>query len=279
MEKDLIKLKHNSNKRLPQVMGILNVTPDSFFLRSRKQTEREIAERCLQISAEGADIVDVGAYSSRPNATFVSAEEEWERLFFGLQILFRELPDARVSVDTFRADIVRRCVEQFGQLIINDISGGQIDEKMVDTVAELQMPYILTHSRGTPQTMMQNTDYDDLWTEILNYFAEKIEILESKGVKNITIDPGFGFSKTTAQNYTILAELERLNVFSYPILVGFSRKTMIREILQTPPEEALNGTTALNMFALTKGAAILRVHDVKEAVETVKFYNTICHVC
>ena len=261
-----------------KVMGILNITPDSFFSGSRKQTEREIADRVLQIVNEGAEIIDVGGYSSRPKAAFVSSEEEWERLQFGLKILFREIPDARVSIDTFRADVARRCIEQFGKLILNDISGGQIDEKMFDTVAELQVPYILMHMRGTPQTMMQNTHYNDLTGEMLQYFSDKIQILEQKGVTDITIDPGFGFSKTTAQNYAVLAGLESFQVFGRPILAGFSRKTMIREILHVSSEEALNGTTALNMVALMKGASVLRVHDVKGAVETVKLYKSIYYV-
>jgi dihydropteroate synthase len=260
-------------------MGILNITPDSFFSSSRKQTEREIAERTLQIVNEGAEIIDVGGYSSRPNAAFVSPEEEWKRLQSGLKILFREIPDATVSIDTFRSDVARRCIEQFGKLTINDISGGQIDEKMFDTVAEFQVPYILMHSRGTPQTMMQNTHYDDPVGEILQYFSDKIQILEQKGLRDITIDPGFGFSKTTQQNYAVLADLEKFQVLNRPILVGFSRKTMIREILHVSSEEALNGTTALNMAALIKGASVLRVHDVKEAVETVKLYKSIYYVC
>jgi dihydropteroate synthase len=262
----------------PKVMGILNITPDSFFSGSRKQTEREIAGRVLQMACEGAEIIDVGGYSSRPNAVFVSPEEEWQRLQSGLEILFRELPDATVSIDTFRADVARRCIEQFGKLIINDISGGELDVTMYDTVAEFQVPYILMHMRGTPQTMMQNTHYDDLMGEMTEYFSGKIRILEAKGVKDITIDPGFGFSKTTPQNYEVLAKMEQFQVLNYPVLVGFSRKTMIREILGVSSEEALNGTTALNMAALMKGAAILRVHDVKEAVETVKLYKSIHYV-
>jgi dihydropteroate synthase len=259
----------------PKVMGILNITPDSFFEGSRKKTEKEIAERVLQIVSEEADIIDVGGYSSRPNAAFVSEEEEKKRLRWGLSILFREYPDAIVSIDTFRANVARECVEKFGAAIINDISAGELDSKMFDAVADLQTPYIVMHMRGTPQNMMSHTVYDNLMKDIFLYFAEKINCLHQKGVNDIWIDPGFGFSKTTHQNYEILNNLEQFNLLELPLLVGFSRKTMIREIIQVPPSEALNGTTALNMFALTQGAHILRVHDVKEALQTVRLFNTI----
>ena len=267
----------NENRRQfpPKVMGILNITPDSFFAGSRKQTEKEIVERTIQILEEGADIIDVGANSSRPKADYVSEEEEISRLRFGLEILFREAPQAMVSVDTFRAGIARECVEKFGVAIINDISAGGLDEKMFDTVAQLQVPYILMHLRGTPQTMMEFTDYEKPVPDILRYFSEKIQSLHQKGVENIWIDPGFGFSKNTEQNYSILNSLDQFAVFGLPILAGFSRKTMIREVLGVAAEEALNGTTALNMFALTKGVDILRVHDVKEAVQTIQIYNKI----
>jgi dihydropteroate synthase len=259
----------------PKVMGILNITPDSFFEGSRKQTEREIAERVQQMLAEEADIIDVGAYSSRPNAAFVSEEEEAERLRSGLSVLFREAPGAIVSIDTFRASVARECVEKFGAAIINDISAGGLDANMFDTVADLQVPYLIMHMRGTPQTMMEDTGYEHLMKDIFLYFAEKINLLHQRGVNDIWIDPGFGFSKTTRQNYEILSNLEQFSIFELPLLAGFSRKTMIREVIQTPASEALNGTTALNMFALTQGVHILRVHDVKEAVQTVRLYNTI----
>ncbi|MDR1527698.1 MAG: dihydropteroate synthase [Dysgonamonadaceae bacterium] len=268
-------MKANRQALFPKVMGILNITPDSFFADSRKQTEKEIAERAIQLLEEGADMIDVGSYSSRPNAAFVSEEEEMNRLRFGLEILFREAPQAVVSVDTFRANVARECVEKFGAAIINDISAGGMDEKMFDTVAQLQVTYIIMHMQGTPQTMMEYTHYDNLTPDILFYFTEKIHRLHKKGVQDIWIDPGFGFSKTTEQNYAVLNRLEQFSVFGLPILVGFSRKTMIRELLSVSPEEALNGTTALNMFALTKGAHILRVHDVKEAVQAVRMYNKI----
>ena len=259
----------------PKVMGILNITPDSFFSASRKQTEKEIAERVIQMLEEGADIIDVGAYSSRPNAVYVSEEEEMERLRFGLEILFREVPQAIISVDTFRSNAARECVEKFGAAIINDISAGQLDAQMFDTIAELQVPYSIMHMRGSPQTMMQHTEYNNLLPDILLYFAEKVSLLNQKGVNDIWIDPGFGFSKTTEQNYEILNKLEQFTIFELPLLVGFSRKTMIREVLQISSEDALNGTTALNAFSLTKGANILRVHDVKEGVQTVQLFNKI----
>jgi dihydropteroate synthase len=259
----------------PKVMGILNITPDSFFEGSRKQTEKEIAERVRQIVLEEADIIDVGGYSSRPNAVFVSEQEERNRLRFGLDILFREAPGAIVSIDTFRSNVARECVEKFGAAIINDISAGELDDKMFDTIADLQVPYLIMHMRGTPQAMMKHTVYDNLMKDIFRYFAEKINCLHQKGVNDIWIDPGFGFSKTTRQNYEILNHLEQFSIFDLPLLVGLSRKTMIREVIQVLASEALNGTTALNMFALTQGAHILRVHDVKEAVQVVRLFNTI----
>lgn len=259
----------------PKVMGILNLTPDSFYEGSRKQTEKEIAERVVQIVEEGVDIIDVGGYSSRPSSAYVNETEEMKRLEYGLEILFREVPGAIVSVDTFRSEIARRCVEDFGVAIINDISAGALDGRMFETVARLQVPYIAMHMRGGPQTMMKHTDYADLMQEIFLYFAEKVNRLHQTGVNDVWIDPGFGFSKTTAQNYRILNRLEEFHIFGLPLLVGFSRKTMIWEVLATSPAESLNGTTGLNMFALTKGAHILRVHDVKEAVQTVRLYQQI----
>ncbi|MDR3218333.1 MAG: dihydropteroate synthase [Dysgonamonadaceae bacterium] len=260
---------------LPKVMGILNITPDSFFEGSRKQTEKEIAGRVIQIMEEGADIIDIGGYSSRPSATYVDEAAEISRLEYGLKILFREIPNAIVSVDTFRSEVAKRCVEDFGVAIINDIAAGSLDPKMFETVARLQVPYIIMHLRGTPQTMMQHTNYENIMQEIFCYFAEKVNQLHQMGVNDIWIDPGFGFSKTTSQNYEILEKLEEFLIFELPVLVGFSRKTMIREVIETSPAESLNGTTALNMFALTKDIHILRVHDVKEAVQTVKLFNKI----
>ena len=260
----------------PQVMGILNVTPDSFYSGSRKQTETEIAERVEQILAEGGQMIDIGAYSSRPNADDVSTKEEMERLRRGLRILREKAPDAIVSVDTFRADVAKMCVEEYGVQIVNDISGGELDKEMFPTVAHLGVPYVLMHMKGTPQTMQEAPHYDDLMKEILLYFAEKIQQLRDLGQKDIILDPGFGFAKTLEHNYELLSHLEALQIFELPILVGVSRKSMIYKLLGTTAQEALNGTTVLNTICLMKGCAnILRVHDVKECVEAVEIYKEL----
>ena len=254
----------------PQVMGILNVTPDSFYAGSRAETERDITQRIHQIVNEGASIIDIGAYSSRPNAQHISAEEEMSRLRTGLELIRKHHPEAIVSVDTFRADIARMCVEEYGVAIINDISAGNMDEQMFPTIARLGVPYIIMHMKGTPQNMQENPHYDHFLKEIFYYFSEKVQKLRDLGAKDIIIDPGFGFGKTIEHNYELMNHLEEFHLFELPILVGISRKSMIYKLLGITPEEALNGTTALNTIALTKGAHILRVHDVKEAVETVR---------
>ena len=256
----------------PQVMGILNVTPDSFYAGSRKQTEAEIAARTRQITDEGGSIIDIGAYSSRPNAEHISAEEEMSRLRQGLEIVFRERPEAVVSVDTFRADVARMCVEEYGVAIINDISAGQMDAAMFETVARLGVPYIIMHMQGTPQNMQRHPHYDNLMTEILYYFSEKIKRLRDLGVKDIIVDPGFGFGKTLANNYELLNHMEEFSIFELPVLVGVSRKSMIYNLLGITADDALNGTTVVDTLALTKGADILRVHDVRAAVESVQIY-------
>lgn len=258
---------------VPRVMGILNVTPDSFYAQSRKQTEADIEARVRQMLDEGADMLDVGAYSSRPGADNVSPDEEMARLAQGLAVLRRVAPDAVVSVDTFRSGVARRCVEDFGVQIVNDISGGALDPDMFATVAGLGVPYILMHMKGNPQTMQQASHYDDLLTEMLRYFAERVHRLHEMGVKDIIIDPGFGFAKTLQHNYELMHRLGDLAVLGLPMLVGVSRKSMISRLLGTTPQEALNGTTVLNTLALERGASILRVHDVREAVETVKITN------
>ena len=265
----------NANGKLmdlsePQVMGILNVTPDSFYAGSRGVTNGYILDRCQQILDEGASIIDIGAYSSRPNAQHISAEEEMSRLRTGLELIRKNHPEAIVSVDTFRADIARMCVEEYGVAIINDISAGNMDEQMFSTIARLGVPYIIMHMKGTPQNMQENPHYDNFLKEIFYYFSEKVQKLRDLGAKDIIIDPGFGFGKTIEHNYELMNHLEEFHLFELPILVGISRKSMIYKLLGTTPEEALNGTTALNTIALTKGAHILRVHDVKEAVETVR---------
>ena len=254
----------------PQVMGILNITPDSFYSESRKNTEEEIAGRVNAILAEGGSIIDVGAYSSRPGADNISAEEEKDRLRGALQILRRTAPEAVVSVDTFRGDVARMCVEEYGVQIINDISGGQLDPQMFETVAALGVPYVLMHMKGNPQTMQQEPHYEDLLTEMLQYFGSKVQRLHELGVKDIILDPGFGFAKTMDHNYELMNRLKDLSVLELPILVGVSRKSMIYKLLDSTPEGALNGTSVLNTLALLKGASILRVHDVKAAVEVVQ---------
>ncbi len=265
----------NVNGRLmdlscPQVMGILNVTPDSFYAGSRKQTEEEIAARAQQILAEGGSIIDIGAYSSRPNAEHISAEEEMKRLRNGLEIIRREHPDAVLSVDTFRADVARMCVEEYGVAIVNDIAAGNMDSEMFSTIARLGVPYIMMHMQGTPQNMQQHPHYEDVLREVLYYFSEKVQRLRDMGVKDIILDPGFGFGKTIEHNYELLNQMEEFAIFELPLLVGVSRKSMIYKLLGITPEEALNGTTVLHTIALMKGANILRVHDVKEAVEAVR---------
>lgn len=254
----------------PQVMGILNVTPDSFYSGSRKQTEWEIRERVEQIVNEGGQMIDIGAYSSRPGADDVSEEEEMRRLREGMKIVKELAPDMPASVDTFRANVAKMCVEELGVGIINDISGGKLDKDMFKTVAKLGVPYILMHMKGTPQTMQQAPHYDDLMKEVMMYFAEKVQKLRDLGQKDIILDPGYGFAKTLDHNYQLLRQQEMLQVFDLPLLVGISRKSMIYRLLDTCPQEALNGTSVLNTIALQKGANILRVHDVKECVEVVK---------
>lgn len=264
---------HLLDLSVPKVMGILNVTPDSFYAESRKQEEHEISSRIEQILTEGGDIIDIGAYSSRPNAADVSTEEEMKRLRTGLEILRKTAPDAIVSVDTFRADVAAMCVEEFGVNIINDISAGDMDERMTDTVARLNVPYIMMHMKGTPQNMQQAPTYTHLTEEIIYYFAQKIQTLEARGVKDIIIDPGFGFGKTLAHNYELLNHLEQFGILNHPILVGVSRKSMIYKLLECTPDEALNGTSVTNTLALTKGANILRVHDVRPCVEAVRIFQ------
>lgn len=263
----------------PVVMGILNVTPDSIFAGSRKRTETEITTRIEEILAQGGDWIDIGGYSSRPDATPVTADEEMRRLELGLEILRHDYPSVPVSVDTFRADVARYCVEKYGVAMINDISAGELDPEMFRTVADLKVPYIMMHMRGTPQTMASLTDYTNLMDEIMLYFAEKVRQLCLMGVSDLILDPGFGFSKTLEQNYELMAHLREFGIFDLPILVGISRKRMIYQLLGGTPEESLNGTTALHTYALLNGADILRVHDVKEAVEAVRIVQKIKEYC
>lgn len=270
-----IRIKGNLTPLYPPlVMGILNVNPDSFHIPSRRQTEAEIHSRIETILEEGGHIIDIGGYSSRPGAAEVTEEEEMRRLASALQIVNAHYPEAIVSVDTFRAGVARRSVEVYGASLINDISGGGLDAGMFRAVADLQVPYILMHMQGDPQTMQQFTGYDNLIVDIRKYFAEKVYELELLGVNDIILDPGFGFSKTLEQNFELMRRLDDFSVFELPLLVGVSRKSMIYKLLDITPENSLNGTTVLNTLALLKGADILRVHDVKAAVETVRLVNT-----
>lgn len=263
------------NLSTPLVMGILNVTPDSFYSGSRKQSEKEIVGRVQQIVDEGGKIIDIGGQSTSPSAPLLSAEEEFNRVEPALQLIRKEFPDIILSIDTFYSEVARHAVEDYGVNIINDISGGQIDDNMFETVARLNVPYILMHMRGTPQTMQQFTRYDNFIQDILYYFSERISKLNLLGVNDIIIDPGFGFSKTTDQNYQLMAYLKYFDIFDAPILVGISRKSMIYKLLGCTPQESLNGTSVLNTVALLSGASILRVHDVKEAMECVKIVEKI----
>ena len=278
--KGLVQYSLNINGRLldlsePQVMGILNVTPDSFYSGSRKQTEDEIESRVRQIIGEGASIIDIGAYSSRPNADDVSPSEEMERLRKGLSVIQRVAPNAIVSVDTFRADVAKMCVEEYGVGIVNDISGGMLDKDMFATVAKLGIPYILMHMQGTPQTMQQAPHYDNVVKEVMVQLAEKVRRLHEREVNDVILDPGFGFGKTLEHNFELLAHLDAFDIFELPLLVGLSRKSMVYKTLDITPAEALNGTTVLHTLALSKGANILRVHDVKEAVEAIKLWQMV----
>lgn len=273
--KGLIPYSIQVNGRLmdlsvPRVMGILNVTPDSFYAGSRKQTERDIAERVEQLMEEGADIIDIGAYSSRPNAKDVAAEEEMERLEKGLRIIRQLAPDTVVSVDTFRASVAQRCVGEYGVAMINDISAGELDSCMFETVACLGVPYIMMHMQGTPQNMQVAPHYDNLIQDIMTYFARKIQALRELGQKDIIVDPGFGFGKTLEHNYELMNRLERLKILELPVLVGVSRKSMVYKLLDITPDESLNGTSVLHTIALLKGSSILRVHDVRACREVVR---------
>lgn len=251
----------------PKIMGILNVTPDSFYAESRTSDEEHIAARVQQLMDDGADMIDIGGYSSRSGADDVSPEEEMNRLRRGLRVVRRLYPEVPISVDTFRADVARMCVEEEGADIINDISGGMMDRQMFRTVARLGVPYILMHMQGTPDTMQQAPHYDNLRREVMLYFAERIDRLCQMGAKDIIVDSGFGFGKTLEHNYELFQHLDDFNLFNLPLLVGISRKSMIYKLLDGTPQTSLNGTTVLNTIALMKGAHILRVHDVKEAVE------------
>ena len=259
---------------LPVVMAIVNATPDSFYAGSRHVSADALMLTVDKAVADGAAILDVGGCSTRPGTAVPSAEEEWRRVSWALSLIRAKYPDFPISVDTFRASVAERAVAEFGVGMINDISGGELDADLLPTMARLQVPYVLMHSKGTPQTMQQLTDYDDMIPEMLRYFAAKIERLRQLGFdKEIVIDPGFGFAKTVEQNFELLRCLKVFGTFRLPVLAGLSRKSMLFKTLDVQPETALNGTTAANMLALVGGASILRVHDVREAVETIKIYE------
>ncbi|MEJ7779951.1 MAG: dihydropteroate synthase [Daejeonella sp.] len=264
----LIELSH------PKIMGILNLTPDSFYEGGQNKDPVQALKKAGELLSDGADFLDIGAYSSRPGAEHISEQEEYSRLIPVVKLIVHEFPDAILSIDTFRSGIARAAINE-GAHIINDISAGEMDAEMFDTVASLKVPYILMHMKGTPQTMASKAKYQDIVTEVCHYFALKIEVLIQLGVKDLIIDPGFGFSKTPAQSYEILKNLEYLKITGYPILAGLSRKSMIYKILDTDAEHALYGTIAANTIALMKGANILRVHDVKAAVEAVKIIKKV----
>ena len=261
--------------RIPKVMGIINVTPDSFYSGSRTPGDSEILGRVLQLKEEGADILDLGGYSSRPGAEDVSAEEEYSRLARGLEIVRREWEYVPVSIDTFRASVARRCVEEWGVDIINDISGGTLDPAMWETVADLRVAYVLMHMRGTPATMQELTDYADVTAEVITDLSRKVYELRGLGVNDIIIDPGFGFAKTASQNFRLLNELGEFCRMGMPVLAGLSRKSMIWRTLGITPEESYEGTVALDAIAVDRGADILRVHDVRAARQTVELLSRL----
>ncbi len=258
----------------PKVMGILNVTPDSFFDGGRYTNNREVLQRVEEMLIDGATFIDVGGYSSKPNAVAVTVQEEKARTVPIVASILQHFPEAIVSIDTFRSEVAQLCLDQ-GAAIVNDISAGFLDPLMMQIVANYRVPYIMMHMKGTPQTMSTLAQYDDLVKEMLLYFSERIAAARSLGISDLIVDPGFGFAKTIDQNFELLRDLDIFKTLDLPILAGVSRKSMIHKALQIKPEEALNGTTVLNTLALEKGAAILRVHDVKEAAETIKLWGKV----
>ena len=252
----------------PKVMGILNVTPNSFFDGGKYKTESVILSQVGKMLTDGATFIDVGAYSSKPSAEFVSEKEELNRIVPVLNLILEKFPDCLISIDTFRSEVAKVCLEN-GAAIINDISAGNLDDKMLETIAKYNVPYIMMHMRGTPQTMQKMTNYDNIVKEMLFYFSERVAKARSYGINDLIIDPGFGFAKTLEQNYEVLQKLELFEMLELPLLVGFSRKSMISKRLDIKVDDSLNGTSILNTFAVTKGASLIRVHDVKEAKQIV----------
>ena len=258
----------------PKVMGILNLTPDSFYDGGKNQHESTIINSVQEMLADGATFIDIGAYSSKPNAEYVSEEEELHRIVKTVKLLVKEFPEIIISIDTFRSNVAMETIEA-GAAIVNDISAGNLDSEMMKTVAKLQVPYIMMHMKGTPKTMQSLTDYEDIVKEMLFYFSEKVNAARSLGISDLIIDPGFGFAKTLQQNFEVMNKLELFQMLHLPLLSGISRKSMIYKTLQNTPQEALNGATVLNTISLMKGANILRVHDVKEAVEAVTLFEAL----
>ena len=260
---------------VPKVMGVLNVTPDSFYDGGRYTGEEKIVSKVEKMILEGVDFIDIGAYSSRPGAAVISYEEELRRLSETMELLRSGFPESIISIDTYRSGIARKMVEEYGANMINDISAGDMDKEMFCTIADLQIPYVMMHMQGIPQTMQKNPKYDNVVKDILSVFAGKVEELKLLGVDNVILDPGFGFGKTLDHNYELMNGLEQFSVLNKPIMVGVSRKSMIGKFLGCTPDEALNGTVVLNTIALMKGVDILRVHDVKEAVEAIKIIEKL----
>jgi dihydropteroate synthase len=259
---------------IPKVMGILNVTPNSFYDGGKYNEESELLSQVGKMINDGATFIDIGAYSSKPNAEFVSEEEELARIIPVVQLILKYFPEAILSIDTFRSTVAKACIEN-GAAIINDISAGNLDKAMFEVIAKYNVPYIMMHMRGKPQTMQSMTNYEDIVKEMLFYFSEKVNKARSLGINDLIVDPGFGFAKTIEQNYEVLSKIELFQLLELPLLVGISRKSMIHKVLNTNSKEALNGTTVLNTIALSKGASILRVHDVKEAVECIQLWNKV----
>lgn len=259
---------------IPKVMGIVNVTPDSFYDGGKLQSDRLILNQVEKMLIDGATFIDIGGQSTRPNSEFLSPEEEIRRVLPAVELILKHFPDTLLSIDTFHSQVAAESLD-LGATLINDISAGGIDSKMFEVIAKYQVPYIMMHLRGTPQTMQNENQYEDLVKEVLFYFSQKIALARAFGINDLIIDPGFGFAKNVTQNFELLSKLDLLQFTELPILVGVSRKSMIYKTLDSTPEEALNGTTVLNTIALTKGASILRVHDVKEAVECVKLFDNL----
>lgn len=257
---------------IPKVMGILNVTPNSFFDGGKYKNEAEIISQVDKMLSEDATFIDIGAYSSKPSAEFVTEQEEIERIVPVIELILKHFPETLLSIDTFRAAVAKASIES-GAAIVNDIAAGELDDKMFEVIAKYNVPYIMMHMRGNPQTMQSLTQYDDIVKEMLFYFSEKVKHARSLGINDLILDPGFGFAKTTDQNYEVLQKMELFNLLELPVLAGVSRKSMIYKTLGNTAQEALNGTTVINTIALTKGAKILRVHDVKEAMECVTLFE------